>query len=128
MSLVGGGRPGRIGFGSGGRVRRFKAQMPLCPCEGVSARRSHPAPGVTLRTYTHLPPSSETRTRKAIDDAFAGDPDGDQGTSVPLGATNVPSTCPGHLKAPPGTCRGRSPKAPPKPYAASAHGHTRQYG
>lgn len=28
-------------------------------------------PGFTLRTYTHLLPSSETRTRKAIDDAFA---------------------------------------------------------
>ncbi len=26
--------------------------------------------GFTLRTYTHLLPSSESRTRKAIDDAF----------------------------------------------------------
>lgn len=45
-----------------------------------------------MRTYTHLLPSSETRTRKAIDDAFTeteaeaedeGDPPADQGTSVP---------------------------------------------
>jgi hypothetical protein len=46
----------------------------------------------TLRTYTHLLPSSETRTRKAIDDALTeaeaeaegnGDPPAAQGTSVP---------------------------------------------
>ncbi|MEV0470558.1 site-specific integrase, partial [Streptomyces prunicolor] len=50
----------------------------------------HSDPGFTLRTYTHLLPSSETRTRKAIDDAFTegkaedeGNPPADQGTSVP---------------------------------------------
>ncbi len=48
-----------------------------------------PDPGFTLRTYTHLLPSSETRTRKAIDDALAeeseaegiGGPPAIQGTS-----------------------------------------------
>ncbi|GAB2876240.1 hypothetical protein GCM10027074_50320 [Streptomyces deserti] len=43
-------------------------------------------PGFTLRTYTHLLPSSETRTRKAIDDAFTEDEGGRpgaQGISVP---------------------------------------------
>ena len=54
----------------------------------------HSGPGFTLRTYTHLLPSSETRTRKAIDDAFTetqaepeakdgGDPPAAQGIPVP---------------------------------------------
>ncbi|WP_240926281.1 tyrosine-type recombinase/integrase [Streptomyces sp. JB150] len=36
----------------------------------LSEYLGHSDPGFTLRTYTHLLPSSETRTRKAIDDAF----------------------------------------------------------
>ena len=32
----------------------------------------HSDPGFTLRVYTHLMPSSEDRTRRAIDDLFAG--------------------------------------------------------
>ena len=31
----------------------------------------HADPGFTLRTYTHLMPSSDQRTRKAVDAAFA---------------------------------------------------------
>ena len=34
----------------------------------------HSDPGFTLRAYTHLMPSSETRTREAIDRAFGYDP------------------------------------------------------
>ena len=32
----------------------------------------HADPGFTLRTYTHLMPSSEDRARTAVDRAFAG--------------------------------------------------------
>ncbi|WP_234341748.1 tyrosine-type recombinase/integrase [Streptomyces sp. NRRL S-646] len=62
--------------------------------KALSEYLGHSDPGFTLRTYTHLLPSSETRTRKAIDDVFteaeaeadAEDEDdrpGTQGTSVP---------------------------------------------
>lgn len=58
--------------------------------KALSEFLGHSDPGFTLRTYTHLLPSSETRTRKAIDDAFteaeAGEGSGApkaQGTSVP---------------------------------------------
>lgn len=57
--------------------------------KALSEYLGHSEPGFTLRTYTHLLPSSETRTRKAIDDVFteaeAEDEDdrpGTQGTSV----------------------------------------------
>lgn len=60
--------------------------------KALSEFLGHSDPGFTLRTYTHLLPSSETRTRKATDDAFTeteaeveddGDPPVAQGTSVP---------------------------------------------
>jgi hypothetical protein len=63
--------------------------------KALSEYLGHSDPGFTLRTYTHLLPSSETRTRKAIDDAFteaetgeveaegSGDPPATQGTSAP---------------------------------------------
>jgi hypothetical protein len=60
--------------------------------KALSEYLGHSDPGFTLRTYTHLLPSSETRTRKAIDDAFTeteaeAEDDGDQpaaeGTSAP---------------------------------------------
>lgn len=38
----------------------------------VSAYLGHADPGFTLRVYTHLMPSSETRTRNAIDQALRG--------------------------------------------------------
>lgn len=34
-------------------------------------------PGFTLRTYTHPPPTSEDRTRRAIDRALGDDEDTD---------------------------------------------------
>lgn len=57
--------------------------------KALSEYLGHSDPGFTLRTYTHLLPSSETRTRKAIDDALAeeseaegiGGPPAIQGTS-----------------------------------------------
>ncbi|GAA3812511.1 hypothetical protein GCM10022403_052760 [Streptomyces coacervatus] len=64
--------------------------------KALSEYLGHSDPGFTLRTYTHLLPSSETRTRKAIDDAFTeteteaeaeaedgGDPPAAQGASAP---------------------------------------------
>jgi hypothetical protein len=37
----------------------------------LSEYPGHADPGFTLRTYTHLMPSSAERTRKAIDAVFA---------------------------------------------------------
>lgn len=52
--------------------------------KALSEYLGHSDPGFTLRTYTHLLPSSETRTRKAIDDAFTEAQAAEaQGTSVP---------------------------------------------
>jgi integrase len=51
--------------------------------KALSEYLGHSDPGFTLRTYTHLLPSSETRTRRAIDDAFTEESArGAQGTSV----------------------------------------------
>ena len=37
----------------------------------MSEYLGHSDAGFTLRTYTHLLPSSDERTRKAVDDVFA---------------------------------------------------------
>lgn len=39
--------------------------------KAVSEYLGHADAGFTLRTYTHLMPSSDQRTRKAVDEAFA---------------------------------------------------------
>lgn len=84
-------------------LRPAYASVPLDAGESskaLSEYLGHSHPGFTLRTYTHLLPSSETRTRKAIDDSFTeteaeaegetegeaeedGDPPAAQGTPVP---------------------------------------------
>ncbi len=54
-------------------LRHFYASVLLDAGENIkalSAYLGHADPGFTLRTYTHLMPSSEMRTRKAIDDLF----------------------------------------------------------
>ena len=43
----------------------------------LSLYLGHSDPGFTLRTYTHLMPSSEDRTRRAIDKAFGYEPQAD---------------------------------------------------
>ncbi|MGW1063325.1 tyrosine-type recombinase/integrase [Streptomyces aureus] len=51
------------------RARRSGAQPGLDAGENIKALSlylGHSDPGFTLRVYTHLMPSSETRTRKAI--------------------------------------------------------------
>jgi integrase len=40
--------------------------------KAVAEYLGHSDPGFTLRTYTHLLPSSEQRTRQAVDRALAG--------------------------------------------------------
>ncbi|MFD9985396.1 hypothetical protein ACFWZJ_33975 [Streptomyces massasporeus] len=42
----------------------------------------HRDPGFTLRTYTHLMPSSEKRTREAVNRASEGGPDADDGPTT----------------------------------------------
>ena len=39
--------------------------------KAVSEYLGHSDPGFTLRVYTHLMPSSDERTRNAVDEAFA---------------------------------------------------------
>jgi integrase len=54
-------------------LRHFYASTLLDAGESIKALANylgHADPGFTLRTYTHLMPSSEERTRKAIDRAF----------------------------------------------------------
>ncbi|MET8041322.1 tyrosine-type recombinase/integrase [Micromonospora sp. NPDC005215] len=41
--------------------------------KALSTYLGHADPGFTLRTYTHLLPTREDRTRRAIDTAFGGD-------------------------------------------------------
>lgn len=54
-------------------LRHFYASVLLDAGENIKALSSylgHADPGFTLRTYTHLMPSSTERTRKAVDAAF----------------------------------------------------------
>ena len=65
-------------------LRHTYASVPLE--DGVSIKAlaeylGHADPGFTLRTYTHLMPSSEDRARTAVDRAFAA--------GGPLGGRNV---------------------------------------
>ncbi|MBM0239110.1 tyrosine-type recombinase/integrase [Micromonospora sp. ATA32] len=55
-------------------LRHFYASVLLDAGESVKALSEylgHADPGFTLRTYTHLMPSSEDRTRRAIDKVLA---------------------------------------------------------
>lgn len=73
----GGGRrratgPALLGGATGPRSGPFKPVQKLLLDAGESIKAlannlGHADPGFTLRTYTHLMPSSEERTRKAID-------------------------------------------------------------
>ncbi|WP_075779086.1 tyrosine-type recombinase/integrase [Streptomyces acidiscabies] len=59
-------------------LRHFYASVLLDAGESIKALSEylgHHDPGFTLRTYTHLMPSSETRTRSAVDQVF-GEPSG----------------------------------------------------
>jgi integrase len=61
-------------------LRHFYASVLLDAGESIKALSEylgHHDPGFTLRTYTHLMPSSETRTRAAVDRALSEEDAGD---------------------------------------------------
>lgn len=63
-------------------LRHFYASVLLDAGENIRALSQylgHADPGFTLRTYTHLMPSSEGRTRKAVDGLFKASPNHDHG-------------------------------------------------
>ncbi|CAM5665332.1 Site-specific integrase OS=Streptomyces alboniger OX=132473 GN=CP975_24090 PE=4 SV=1 [Streptomyces alboniger] len=63
-------------------LRHFYASVLLDAGENIKALShylGHADPGFTLRTYTHLMPSSEGRTRKAVDRVFRGPDEQDRG-------------------------------------------------
>jgi integrase len=63
-------------------LRHFYASVLLDAGESIKALSEylgHHDAGFTLRTYTHLMPSSERRTREAVDRAFEGAPEADDG-------------------------------------------------
>ncbi|MGV9980390.1 tyrosine-type recombinase/integrase [Micromonospora wenchangensis] len=60
-------------------LRHFYASVLLDAGESIKALSEylgHADPGFTLRTYTHLMPTSEDRTRRAVDKVFAPSSDG----------------------------------------------------
>jgi hypothetical protein len=66
-------------------LRHFYASVLLDAGESVKALSEylgHHDPGFTLRTYTHLMPSSEKRTPEAVNRAFEGGPDADDGPTT----------------------------------------------
>ncbi|MFC9128634.1 tyrosine-type recombinase/integrase [Streptomyces sp. NPDC057099] len=70
-------------------LRHFYASVLLDAGESIKALSEylgHHDPGFTLRTYTHLMPSSETRTRAAVDRVFE---DGESSSDGPETAPGV---------------------------------------
>lgn len=71
-------------------LRHFYASVLLDAGENVKALSrylGHSDPGFTLRVYTHLMPSSESRTRKAVDGMYRAAGEGNDG---PRGMTAPP--------------------------------------
>ncbi|MFJ6844309.1 integrase [Streptomyces griseoluteus] len=63
-------------------LRHFYASVLLGAGENIKALSrylGHADAGFSLRTYTHLMPSSERRTRKAVDDLYHAHPNQDHG-------------------------------------------------
>lgn len=70
-------------------LRHFYASVLLDAGENIKAVSEylgHHDPGFTLRTYTHLMPSSEKRTREAVNRAFEDRPETDDGPTTAPGA------------------------------------------
>ncbi|OAR21867.1 integrase [Streptomyces sp. ERV7] len=75
-------------------LRHFYASVLLDAGESIralSAYLGHADPGFTLRVYTHLMPSSEGRTRKAVDNVFPLFPDEDHGPQTAPGSPDAPA-------------------------------------
>ncbi|MFF4649687.1 tyrosine-type recombinase/integrase [Streptomyces sp. NPDC001380] len=69
-------------------LRHFYASVLLDAGESIKALSEylgHHDPGFTLRTYTHLMPSSEKRTREAVDRAFGNGPVSGDGPTTAQG-------------------------------------------
>ena len=69
-------------------LRHFYASVLLDAGESIKALSDylgHHDPGFTLRTYTHLMPSSEKRTKEAVDRALGDGPDADDGPTTAPG-------------------------------------------
>ncbi|GAB2447505.1 hypothetical protein GCM10027162_50990 [Streptomyces incanus] len=69
-------------------LRHFYASVLLDAGESIKALSEylgHHDPGFTLRTYTHLMPSSEARTRAAVDSVFQDDPSTEDGPETAQG-------------------------------------------
>ncbi|MEU9007201.1 site-specific integrase [Streptomyces sp. NPDC048551] len=69
-------------------LRHFYASVLLDAGESIKALSEylgHHDPSFTLRTYTHLMPSSETRTRAAVDRVFRAAPEADDGPDTAQG-------------------------------------------
>lgn len=69
-------------------LRHFYASVLLDAGDSIKALSEylgHHDPGFTLRTYTHLMPSSEKRTREAVNRAFDDAPKADDGPRRPRG-------------------------------------------
>ncbi len=70
-------------------LRHFYASVLLDAGENIKALSEylgHHDPGFTLRTYTHLMPSSEKRTREAVNGAFEVAPKTDDGPTAAQGS------------------------------------------
>ncbi|MDQ0713473.1 integrase [Streptomyces luteogriseus] len=69
-------------------LRHFYASVLLDAGESIKALSlylGHSDPGFTLRVYTHLMPSSETRTRKAISAMYRAAGQAHDGPETPDG-------------------------------------------
>ncbi|MFF4756052.1 tyrosine-type recombinase/integrase [Streptomyces sp. NPDC002514] len=69
-------------------LRHFYASVLLDAGESIKALSEylgHHDPGFTLRTYTHLMPNSEKRTREAVNHAFEDGPQTDDGPTTAQG-------------------------------------------
>jgi integrase len=74
-------------------LRHFYASLLLDNGENVKALSrylGHSDAGFTLRTYTHLMPSSEERTRKAVEGLYGATPDQDHGPQAAHGDQPAP--------------------------------------
>ncbi|MDV7219417.1 tyrosine-type recombinase/integrase [Streptomyces prunicolor] len=70
-------------------LRHFYASVLLDAGENIKALSEylgHHDPGFTLRTYTHLMPSSEKRTREAVNGVFEDGPKADDGPTTAQGS------------------------------------------
>ena len=68
-------------------LRHFYASVLLDAGESIKALSEylgHHDPSFTLRTYTHLMPTSETRTRAAVDRVFKGEDGAEDGPVRPM--------------------------------------------